>query len=93
MDEVEPDQVQPVAVEPVVATKPKPPSRSHHKAKPQVKAAPKPVGPAQTLEQELAASFGKFVNGTAANSVAAAKKVTENFLEALLESVHSDKKK
>ena len=75
------------------------PRRPHRKvatrAKPskQPSSPPKATGPAQTLEQELAASIGKFVNGTAANSVAAARKVAENFLEELLESVHGDKKK
>ena len=92
MDEAEPTQVEPVAVAPK-------PKRSHHKPAAKAKPSKSPVsppraaGPAQTLEQELAASFGKFVDGTAANGLAAGKKVAENFLEGLLEYVHGDKRK
>ena len=95
MNEVEPDQVQPIVAEPAVATKPKPPSRSHHKApaaKPS-KVATKSAGPALTPEQEIAASIGKLVNRTASDGVAAVQKVAENFLEGLLEYAHGDKKK
>ena len=88
VDEPAPDKVEP-------ATLPKPPSRNHHKAaaKPKPSSPAKATGPAKTPEQELAASLGKFVNDTAAIGVAAAQKVTENFLEELLEYVHGDKKK
>ena len=84
MVEIAPDQVGPEKPKPArrkVATKRKPSSP--------VKA----TGPAQTPEQELAASLGKFVNSTAAIGVAAAQKAAENFLEELLEYVHGDKKK
>ena len=91
MDEVEPTQVAPVAVEP---KKPAKSTRSHHKAvaKPS-KVATKAAAPALAPEQEIAASIGKLVNRTASDSLAAGKKVAENFLERLLEYVHGDKKK
>ena len=88
MVEIAPDQVGP--------DKPKPPSRKAvAKRKPSKKPSSpvKATGPAQTPEQELAASLGKFVHTTAATSVAAAQKVAENFLEELLGYVHGDKKK
>ena len=91
MDEVEPTQVAPVAVEP---KKPAKSTRSHHKAaaKPS-KVATKAAGPALTPEQEIAASLGKLINGAAADGVAAVQKVATNFLEGLLEYAHGDKKK
>ena len=92
MDEVEPTQVAPVAVEP---KKPAKSTRSHHKAQAAKlsRVAAKAAGPALTPEQEIAASLGKLVNRTASDGVAAVQKVAENFLEGLLEYAHGDKKK
>ena len=76
----------------IAPDKPKPPRRkAATKRKPS--SPVKATGPAQTPEQELAASLGKFVNSTTAIGVAAAQKAAENFLEGLLEYVHGDKKK
>ena len=89
------DAVPSQAADEVEPKKPAKSTRSHHKAPVAKlsKVATKAAGPALTPEQEIAASIGKLVNRTASDSLAAGKKVAENFLEGLLEYVHGDKKK